>query len=357
MRSYVVGEAEDYTVIILPPAVAPRTGFIADLPAACNGLVQFRDTSQYTPAGWQWSFGDGGTATQQHPMHQYAATGSYTVSLQARNAYGSQTVTKTSYVTVGALTAGPRPAACLPVPTFGATIAQHGFDTLKIGTSFFYHQPWNSPGYRDETCTRAALTLTQGVSYPLRFADSNFVGAACFAWLDANDNGIFESPGELVFNSLVAQPQPYGSMGTLTVPAAALTGRPLRFRVSSFAHDDAIPLTGVPSPCSRAVEVGQVRDFAVQVMANPLSVGAAAPLSVGRWQAAPNPSAGRITVFGHFAQPTKAELWDAVGRCVYQATVLPNAQANLSLNFGELPRGMYLLRLSGWKQSARLLLE
>ena len=357
VRSYVVGETEDYTVIIMPPPVAPRTGFIADLPAACNGLVQFRDTSQYAPVGWEWSFGDGGTATQQHPVHQYAATGSYTVSLQARNAYGSQTVTKSSYVTVSALTAGPRPAACLPVPTFGTTIAQHGFDTLKIGSVFFYHQPWNSPGYRDETCTRAAISLTQGASYVLRFADSNPVGAACFAWLDANDNGVFESPSELVFNSLLARQLPYSAVGTLTVPAAALTGRPLRLRVSSFAHDDGVALTAPPNSCSRAVLVGQVRDFAVQVIANPLAVGAAAPLSVGHWQAAPNPSTGRVTVFGHFAQPTEAELWDAVGRCVYRVTVLPNAQANLLLEFGALPRGMYLLRLSGWKQSARLLLE
>lgn len=358
VRSFVLGEAEDYTVIVLPPAVAPRTGFMADLPAACNGLVQFRDTSQYAPAGWQWSFGDGGTATQQHPVHQYAATGSYTVSLQARNAHGSQTVTKTSYVIVGALTAGPRPAACLPVPTFGATIAQHGFDTLKIGSAFFYHQPWNSPGYRDETCTSAAISLTQGASYVLRFADSNPVGAACFAWLDANDNGLFESPGELVFNSLLANQLPYSTVGTLTVPAATLTGRPLRLRVSSFAHDDGVALTVPPSPCSRAVVVGQVRDFTVQIIANPLAVGAAsAPLALAQWQAAPNPSTGRVTVFGHFARPTGVELWDAMGRCVHRAMGLPNAQANLVLDFGALPHGVYLLRLNGWKQSARLVLE
>ncbi|MFC6224999.1 PKD domain-containing protein [Hymenobacter artigasi] len=85
VRASVLGETEDYTVVILPPPVAPRAGFVADLPAACNGLVQFRDTSQYAPVGWQWSFGDGGTATQQHPVHQCAAPGSYMVSLQARS--------------------------------------------------------------------------------------------------------------------------------------------------------------------------------------------------------------------------------------------------------------------------------
>lgn len=358
VRSYVRGEAEDYTVIILPPPVAPRTGFMADLPAACNGLVQFRDTSEYAPVGWQWSFGDGGTATQQHPMHQYAAPGSYTVSLQARNAYGTQTSTKTGYVTVNSLTAGPRPAACLPAPALGITIGQHGFDTLRIGTAFLYHQPWNSPGYRDETCTRMPLPLIQGTSYVLRFADSNPQGAACFAWLDANDNGVFESPSELVFNSLLARQLPYSAVGTLTVPATALTGRPLRLRVSSFAHDEGVALTTPPSPCSRAVVIGQVRDFAVQVTANPLAVGAeGTPTALGRWQVAPNPSAGHVTVFGRFARPTGLELWDAVGRCVYRATVMPDAQAHLVLDFSALPRGVYLLRLNGEKQSARLSLE
>ena len=358
VRPFVLGEAEDYTVMVLPPAVAPNTGFVADLPSACNSLVQFRDTSEYAPTAWLWTFGDGGTATQQHPMHQYAATGSYTVSLQARNAHGTQTVAKTGYVTVSSLTAGPRPAACLPVPTFGATIAQHGFDTLKIGSAFFYHQPWNSPGYRDETCTRAPIGLTQGASYVLHFADSNPIGAACFAWLDANDNGVFESPSELVFNSLLANQLPYSAVGTLTVPAAALTGRPLRLRVSSFAHDEGVALIAPPSPCSRAVVVGQVRDFSVQVIANPLAVGAAAaPTALGHWQAAPNPSAGPVTVFGYFDRPTEAELWDAMGRCVYRVTALPNAQANLLLDFGAMPRGVYFLRLSSRKQSVPLLLE
>ena len=47
-----------------------------------------------------WSFGDGGTSTLQNPSHTYTAAGTYTVSLTATNAQGSDTATKTNYITV-----------------------------------------------------------------------------------------------------------------------------------------------------------------------------------------------------------------------------------------------------------------
>jgi len=48
-----------------------------------SGTVQFSDssTSTGTITGWLWSFGDGGTSTQQNPSHFYAAPGSYSVTL------------------------------------------------------------------------------------------------------------------------------------------------------------------------------------------------------------------------------------------------------------------------------------
>ena len=356
--TFITGAVEDYTLMVLPPPVAPQVGFLTDLATTCNGLVQFRDTSWSAPSNWLWSFGDGTTATVQHPLHQYAATGTYTVSLRAGNAYGARTLSRLAAVTVGALTGGARPASCLPSPVVAATIGQHGIDTLTIGTAFRYHQPINSPGYRDETCTRPAIALSQGTVYPLRFVDSNPFTTSCYVWLDSNNNGVFDAPSELVFNSLTASYTLTSIFGPLTVPATAVIGQPLRLRVIQWYYPDGVPRTTPPSPCNNSDEAGQVRDFTVQVTANPLAVGGPAALAaVGQWQAAPNPSTGRVTIFGHFARPTGAELWDAVGRCVYRATVSPDAQANLLLDFGALPRGVYLLRLNGGKQSARVLLE
>ena len=62
--------------------------------------VAFTDTSTGTPTSWSWTFGDGGTSTAQNPSHTYTAAGTYTVSLTATNAGGSDTATKAAYVTV-----------------------------------------------------------------------------------------------------------------------------------------------------------------------------------------------------------------------------------------------------------------
>ncbi|MGI4871141.1 MAG: PKD domain-containing protein [Janthinobacterium lividum] len=351
--SYVWGSLEDYTVVILPAPVTPIVGFLADLPAACNGLVQFRDTSWASPSNWQWSFGDGTSSTQQHPLHQYTAPGTYTVSLQANNAYGSQTLTRTNYVAVSSLTTGPRPAACLPSPTTGLTGYSHAIDTLRIGSALLYHQLRNAPGYLDETCTRIPIALMQGTSYGLRFRDANALASSCFIWLDANNNGVFESPGELVFNSITSPPRPGYIAGTLQIPASALLNQPLRMRVASWSYDPSTSLTVVPDPCGRDALAGQVRDFSVLLTA-PLATKLGNSSS---WQVAPNPSTGLVSVLGTLTTPTLLTVRDMVGRCVYQTTITPDHQANLSVDLRALPKGIYMLNIGEKMRAFKLVLE
>jgi len=62
--------------------------------------VQFNDTSTNTPTSWTWNFGDGNTSIQQNPQHTYVTRGNYTVILTANNAGGSNTITKTDYISV-----------------------------------------------------------------------------------------------------------------------------------------------------------------------------------------------------------------------------------------------------------------
>ena len=80
---------------------APVADFTADVTSGNAPLtVQFTDTSTGAPTSWSWSFGDGGTSTVQNPSYQYNNAGTYTVSLTATNAAGSNTETKTDYVSV-----------------------------------------------------------------------------------------------------------------------------------------------------------------------------------------------------------------------------------------------------------------
>ena len=67
-----------------------------------NTAIAFNDTSIGNPTQWNWSWGDGTwtNGTIQNPTHSYASPGSYTVSLTVSNAYGSDTITRTNYITV-----------------------------------------------------------------------------------------------------------------------------------------------------------------------------------------------------------------------------------------------------------------
>ena len=69
--------------------------------------VQFTDSSSNTPTSWAWIFGDGGTSTSKNPSHTYTMAGTYTVILTATNAGGSNTLTRTGYITVTAASSPP----------------------------------------------------------------------------------------------------------------------------------------------------------------------------------------------------------------------------------------------------------
>ena len=76
------------TVTIIDDDASPTVTFTAD---AANTVVSFTDTSTGGPTSWLWDFGDGNTSTQQNPTHTYAAFGTYTICLTARNTRGSNT--------------------------------------------------------------------------------------------------------------------------------------------------------------------------------------------------------------------------------------------------------------------------
>lgn len=63
-------------------------------------LVSFLDQSSNDPNSWEWIFGDGDSATMQHPNHSYNNVGNYTVSMEASNQAGSHKTTKANYIKV-----------------------------------------------------------------------------------------------------------------------------------------------------------------------------------------------------------------------------------------------------------------
>ncbi len=99
------------------PPVAAFSG--TPLSGTAPLTVAFTDASTGSPTSWSWTFGDGGTSTAQNPSHAYTTAGTYSVTLTATNAYGSNGLTKTGYITVSAPNTNPPVAAFSGTPLSG----------------------------------------------------------------------------------------------------------------------------------------------------------------------------------------------------------------------------------------------
>ncbi len=104
------GEVEDYEVVVLASGatVTPAADFVADATTVFEGtVVNFTDLSTNTPTSWLWNITPGtgwsysaSSATDQNPSVLFSTAGTYTVALTATNSAGSDTETKTDYITV-----------------------------------------------------------------------------------------------------------------------------------------------------------------------------------------------------------------------------------------------------------------
>ncbi|MDD1702004.1 MAG: PKD domain-containing protein [Methanoregula sp.] len=77
------------------PVIAPYV--VGKVPMA----VSFVDTSVNLPTSWTWDFGDGTTSTDQNPGHVYQTAGVYTVTQTVTNIFGSDTLVRKDFITVG----------------------------------------------------------------------------------------------------------------------------------------------------------------------------------------------------------------------------------------------------------------
>jgi PKD repeat protein len=107
-RSTLISAANKVAVGLRNPAVCvPVANFHASTLIACTGApITFSDSSaNATVTSWNWSFPGGTfvggtTATDSMPKVSYAVAGTYAVSYTAATSAGSNSITKTSYVTI-----------------------------------------------------------------------------------------------------------------------------------------------------------------------------------------------------------------------------------------------------------------
>lgn len=223
------------------------------IPSLCSGSVSFYDNSTNNPTFWVWNFGDGATSYQQNPIHTYASNGTYTVSLVACNTAQGCGDTIEKDVTVN--TTGIVSASC--TPTANSLMSEMGifnvsFNTISNTTTADLF------GYRDYSCD-VYTNVFSTQSYLLSVTTGSSYSENVVAWLDYNNNGIFET-NEKIMTSL----NNYNHSTNVLIPSTAVLNTPLRLRVAADYYSQPIPQSCVN------VYYGQFEDYAVIVSQIPL---------------------------------------------------------------------------------------
>jgi PKD repeat protein len=141
-------------------AVPPVADFTASpLTGTAPLTVRFIDKSENNPTSWNWNFGDGSpvNGTRRNPVHTYRESGTYTVSLNATSADGSDMMTKTGYITV---TSGAADSVGVFRPASHRFLLKNGSATTTVnwgvGTDLPVTGDWNGDNLADAGVFRPA---------------------------------------------------------------------------------------------------------------------------------------------------------------------------------------------------------
>jgi len=249
-------QTEDYRVSIGTASIPlPQAAFTTADRSTCSGRVAFRDASQNAPTAWRWDFGDGSQSTLQHPTHNYALPGVYSVRLRVCNSVGCDSIVRTNYIRVR--TDGPRAMACQPATQ--AYCCTFGLSRVQLAS--IDHAPGTGAmGYVDASCNyRTVLTLDQ--PSVLRLSTGSASTQDIRVYLDLNDDGVFDPAAEKLYEALSTR-NPSTTVRISSTQSGLVLGRALRLRVC--ADHAGSPATG---PCSAPLS-GQVADYSVVLQAN-----------------------------------------------------------------------------------------
>ena len=90
----------DEKTIVLTEGMPIADFTVHQISVSLDSAAHFYNRSLNNPTSWHWEFGDEGTSDLPNPSHIYNTLGTYTVTLTVSNSYGSDTKTKTGYITV-----------------------------------------------------------------------------------------------------------------------------------------------------------------------------------------------------------------------------------------------------------------
>jgi PKD repeat protein len=252
-----------------PAPKAPTASFSSSSTSGAAPLpVQFTDTSSGAPTAWAWDFGDGTTATEQHPAHTYASPGTYTVQLTAINAVGTS-APATATVTVAAVPVLPV-AAFTVSATDGQAPLPVRFSDTSTGTPTSW--AWDFGDGSTATDQHPAHTFTAAGTYTVRLTVGNAAGTSSPATRTVT---VTAAPPRVGATTTASSP------GSKTVvvgrPAGVVTGDVLVARIVTDSSVKSVPAGWTLAPGSTG---------RVSVYHHLVTMAAAEPASY-TWQLSP----------------------------------------------------------------------
>ena len=139
-------------------------------------------------------------------------------------------------------------------PSLGDT-EYEWIETVEIGP--LVNNSGNNGGYGN--FTSSTTTFVKGTNYPFTLTPGYFIPDDQFfvVWIDFNQDGDFNDPGEMVFNSGFASANPV--TGNITISPIAQSGN-TRLRVS-------MQWNNVPNPCDASIFIfGEVEDYCITII-------------------------------------------------------------------------------------------
>ena len=340
--SPVSGQVEDYTVVARPNTLPPSIDFTSNyVPGGCVNPIQFTDRTTNLPTSWLWDFGDGTTSTAQNPSHQYAATGSYNVTLSATNTNGTASITRLNAVVVSVPcltycpsngTGGFGPGGTQQASPFWMTSV-----SMPNAQTAYTNISGNATGGYASYTTRP-ITVNAGSLLTISVTTNLAVVHRTAVWVDLNANGVFDT-AELVATGITANgPTVATYTGSFTLPARS-TALNTRMRILSLIN------TNFPSACVVNQLNAEVEDY--QLLVQPLATRDAQALPA--LSLYPNPTLdGRLRLRLPDAKAAglyATEVQNLLGATVLRTALRLGPTADAELDLSPLAPGVYVLRL------------
>lgn len=148
----------------------------------------------------------------------------------------------------------PRAASCSPLTT--GTCCNMGIYNVTFGA--INNTTGNATdGYQNYTATQSTI-VNIGQTYSLTVQTGNQYNEYVSAWIDYNDDGVFQA-GELVMNgNLNSLPNRLHTV-TITIPSSAVKNKAVRMRIGSEYSGYS-----APQPCNN-VQYGQFEDYTINI--------------------------------------------------------------------------------------------